>query len=186
MIRRKTLTIAAQNVKGLHNQLEHARKLTTEADITCFGETWTRPGDEGRTVWIAQQQPGPLSKQGSPGGGVVICINPLIKYKKLAEYADEWIQYIAIEIADTTIIATYLSPKTSTKKLGSILTMWNTLGNKIIIIGHLNCRRTEQDKRTTPIGVLLHKQCLKSRWNINAPDNQDASQEMEIAPQTSS
>ena len=168
MKQRKTLSIPAWNVKGLHNQISRARKLAPEADITCFSETWIRPGDESRTLWLTDQNSRPLSRQGSPRGGVAIYMNPLIQYEKIVDYVYEQIQFKAIQVADVTIISTHLSPKILAETLKRTIALWNTIENKFLVIGDLNCRQNSSDKRTTPLGMTLLKQCPRVKWSINA------------------
>lgn len=163
------LKIVEWNVRGLHHRRGQVRSLCLQADIVAVCETWTRPGDTTENSWITAQQPAPCNKMGRRQGGVALIVNPLYTCNIIAKYADEDLQFIAANVADVIIICAYFSPTTKTEKAKRTISIWNTLGNRIVIIGDLNARHRIWDRRTFPMGSLIVNECRRLNWKIWAP-----------------
>ena len=163
------IKLAAWNVKGIHNRIPQVKKLCREMDIVCISETWKRPGEYSRGISFTEEISAPFTKQGKTQGGVALYINPLIKYVKVAEYADEITQFVAINVAGIIVIGVYISPKAQKQRITELMSTWNRLRNKIVAIGDFNARNKKWDKRTYTIGAQLLEECQRKKFTISAP-----------------
>ena len=163
------LRVMEWNVRGLYHRRREVQAMSSQADIVGITETWTRPGDTTENSWVSEQQPAPCNRMGRRQGGVALIINPMYKYTVVARYADEDLQFIATKVADVILICAYLSPTTTVEKSKRIMTVWNTMGNRVLVIGDFNARHRMWDKRTVPMGSSIVSECKRLRWRIWAP-----------------
>ena len=162
------IRIASWNVNGLYNKTDVLRKIKLHADIWCLNETWMRSDSKTKKPWITEHKCAPLKKNGKTRGGVAMMISSLLAYRRLASFADEHIQWIAIQVGEVVIVNMYVSPSTKAQKLIQMISIMKTLGNRIIIIGDLNCRHKRWDTRNNSLGIALYKETTKTGWKIHS------------------
>lgn len=168
---RETLSLTAFNVRGIHRKENEIRKLADQTHILGICETWMRPKETNQMKMLNEVASTIQEKPTTRGyGGVALMIHPLIRYTLITKAAERTHQYITIRTGDVHITILYMAPanaKETDRKIWEEVT--SIAKGKAIIMGDINARHTDWDRKTNLRGARIKKWASEQGWKVTAP-----------------
>ncbi|KAI0562920.1 Endonuclease-reverse transcriptase [Gracilaria domingensis] len=173
MAPQRSFSVGTYNVRGLHTKEQVVAEWIQRNGIAvaALTETWLKPGDELETYISEQVALQPQCPNGKGYGGVALCVHPLLKYELLGKEANSVYQYVAIKAQGVSTVGLYLSPAATIQQTRECLhDIEELISLPFIIMGDLNARHKDWDKKDNTRGRFLRKHAMQRAWVINTPN----------------
>ena len=151
-----SVSIATFNTHGIRGKEPDVERLASQVQVLGVCETWLRPQDLFTHKFFSESVCVQPTHNGWRGqGGIGLKLNPLINYSVIQKHAEAAFQFVLIRIGGTCIAMVYIAPNVSRPEFQQCLTAVKTaVVGKGVIMGDLNCRHKQWDKKCSTQGVV--------------------------------